>query len=305
MSRFSDLFHRSPKVGAPVATPTVANINYPYAPIVIQPPQMAGPGGDPSQTIYRMLEEIRSFPVGAQFFMALSAADKQIGVRYAGPANNQAAGGVRGYVLLRQKHDAQNAVGFGLELQHTLNNLQVATGNGIPWVAQQLYQQQVTTWTNGQIRPFSNPPRPVAAPHGGAGPKPLPQTPPQIIADMINTYLAGTALPSRNEADAIMLVLEDYLNPGAGVATRIYFDPHKEVVNGMARPPHCGLFHELTHAYYNALGRQLGREDSLDEGNGGRLFELMAVGLGPFATRPFSENAFRTALGVPLRLSYP
>ncbi len=305
MSKFADLFRRGPSVGAPVATTTTANLAYPYAPIVIQPPMVAGQG-DPSQTIFRMLEEIRSFPVGAQFFMALSAADKQIGVRYAGPNNNQAAGGVRGYVLLRQKHDAQNAVGFGQELQQTLNNLQAATGNGIPWVAERLYYQQVATWNNQQVRPYRNPAPPVvAAPHGGNGTKPLPQTPPTIIAGLINAYLAGTALPSRDEADAIMLVLEDYLNPGAGVATRIYFDPHKEVVNGMTRPPHCGLFHELTHAYYNALGRQLGREDSLDEGNGGRLFELMSVGLGPFATRPFSENAFRTALGIPLRLSYP
>ena len=304
MSRFAHLFRRGPQVGAPVAVPTNVNINYTHAPIVIQPATVPSQG-DPSQTILRMLEEIRSFPIGSQFFQALTAAGKQIGVRYAGPNANQAAGTSRGYVLLRQKHDAGDAAAFGQELQQTLNNLQVATGHGVAWVAQQLYTQTVTTWANAQIRPYQNPPRPSAAPHAGSGGRPLPLTPPQIIAVLINSYLAGNALPSRDEADAIMLVLEDYLNPGVGVVTRIEFDPHKEIVNGQLRPPHCGLFHELMHAYYNALGRQLGREDSLNERNGGRLFELMAVGMGPFATRPFSENAFRAALGVPLRLTYP
>lgn len=303
MSFFTNLFRPGPRVGAPVTAVTTANINYPHAPIVIQPPAVPGQG-DPSQTIVRILEEIRAFPVGAQFFMALQAAGKQIGVRYAGPNNNQAAGSVKGYVLLRQKHDAGDAAGFGQELQNTLNNLQAVTGNDNRWVAQQLYLQTVTTWANGQIRPYGNPQRPPAPPRG-PGARPLPQTPPQIIEGMLNTYLAGTTLPDRDEADAIMLVLENYLNPGTGVVTRVSFDPHKEIVNGRFRPPHVGLFHELMHAYYNALGRQLGREDSLNEGNGGRLFELMAVGMGPFAARPFSENAFRTALGVPLRTSYP
>jgi hypothetical protein len=301
-----NVFNRGPVVGAPVpvAGPGV-NVNYPHAPIVVQPAALPLPGGgNATATILRMLDEIRSFPVGNNFFQALTAAGKQIGVRYAGPNNNQAAGAVRGYVLLRQHHDSGNAASFGAELQVTVQTMQAATGNGIPWLAAQLHQQAVTTWANAQIRPLGNPPRPPAPPHVG-GPRPLPPTPPQIIQGMINNWIAGGGLPTRDEADALMIVLEPWLNPGLGCATRINFDPHKEVVAGVRRPPHCGLFHELVHAYYNATGRQLGREDSLNEGNGGRLFELMAVGLGPFAARPFHENAFRAAIGAPLRMAYP
>jgi hypothetical protein len=301
-----NLFNRGPNIGAPVpvAGPGV-NVNYPHAPIVIQPAALPMPGGgNATATIYRMLDEIRAFPVGNNFFQALTANGKQIGVRYAGPNNNQAAGAVRGYVLLRQQHDSGNAAGFGAELQLTIQNMQVATGNGIPWLADQLYRQDVTTWANGQLRPLGNPPRPPVGPGVGMA-RPLPPTPPQIIQGMINNWIAGGGLPTRDEVDALLLVLEPWLRPGLGCATRINFDPHKEIVAGVQRPPHCGLFHELVHAYYNGSGRQLGREDSLNEGNGGRLFELMAVGMGPFAAKPFHENAFRAAVGAPLRNAYP
>jgi hypothetical protein len=46
------------------------------------------------------------------------------------------------------------------------------------------------------------------------------------------------------------------------------------------------------HAYYNAAGSQLSQEDSTTE-DVGRYFELMAVGLPPFAGRPYHENAMR------------
>ena len=138
MSRLINLFKGGPKVGAPIAAPTQGNLRYPHAPITIQPPLLGVVfSGDPSQTIYRILEEIRQFPIGAQFFMALSAAGKDIGVRYNGPHDNSAAGTPRGYVKLRLKHDSQDNPGFAAELQATLNNLALATGNGIPWVAQQ------------------------------------------------------------------------------------------------------------------------------------------------------------------------
>lgn len=301
---FGSIFSRGPKVSRPVvAAATAGNLNYPGTPIVVQPPQVPGQG-DPSQTIFRMLQEIAATTVGGNFFNAIQAAGKQIGVRYAGPNNNQAAGAVRGYVLLRQYHDSGNAAQFGAELQYSLNALRLSTGHDTAWVAEQLHRLSFRGWQNVMLRPFQTPPRPpVVAGPGGA--KPLPQTPPQLIAGMIGQWVAGNGLPSLDQADALMLVLQDYLRPGLGCVTKINFDPHKEIVNGVARPAHCGLFHELVHAYYNALGRQLGREDSLAEGNGGRLFEMMAVGLGPFANAPFTENAFRAEIGVVLRNTYP
>jgi hypothetical protein len=59
------------------------------------------------------------------------------------------------------------------------------------------------------------------------------------------------------------------------------------------------------HGYYNASGSQLGCEESTDVKNGGRHFELMAVGLPPYDDEPYSENKFRTAWGCALRLKYP
>lgn len=303
---FGSIFSRGPKISRPVIAPTVGNMAYPGTPIVVQPPTVPGQG-DPSQTIFRMLQEIGATTVGGAFFLALQAAGKQIGVRYGGTNNNQAFGAVRGYVLLRQHHDSGNAAQFGAELQAALTALQLATGHDTAWVADQLYRLSFRTWTNAAptLRPFQNPPRPAAPVVAVGAARPVPPTPPQLIAAMIAQWVAGNGLPSLDQADALMILLQDYLNPGLGCATRITFDPHKDIVAGVARPPHCGLFHELVHAYYNALGRQLGREDSLAEGNGGRLFEMMAVGIGPFTAATFSENAFRTELGVVLRNTYP
>jgi hypothetical protein len=58
---------------------------------------------------------------------------------------------------------------------------------------------------------------------------------------------------------------------------------------------------------YYARGEQLGSEDSQSGFRGGRHFELMSVGLPPFDTEPYSENALRAAWApaVPARTAYP
>lgn len=303
------LFSRKPKVSAPTPVPqATANVQYPHAPIVIQPSAMTLPtGAHYTLTVQRILDEINAFPVGQNFFAALTAAGKQIGVKYGGPNNNQAAGGPRGYVLLRMRHDSGNAAGFGQELQITLQNMQRAAGHDINWLAHQLYSTSLPLWSGGtRSSPFRQlPPMPAGPPRPGG--RALPMTPPQRIVHEVNQWIAGARLPSRDEVDVLLLVLRDWVNPGPGVVTRVDFDPLKTVAAGVNRAPHIALFHELVHAYYNALGRQLGREDSLNENNGGRLFELMSVGLGPFATAPFSENAFRAVFpgAHGLRLHYP
>lgn len=299
-------FNRKPKISAPVpVTQAAGNVRYPHAPIVIQPSHLALPSGaNYTQTVLRMLDEINSFPIGQNFFQALTAIGRDIGVKYAGPNTNQAFGGARGYVRLRLHHDAGSAAAFGPELQATITNMQHASGHDINWLAGQLYTVQVPTWAGGMLpSPFrSLPVIPV-----GPGARALPMTPPQRIGHRLNQWINGVGLPSRDEMDGLMLVLRDWVNPGVGLVTRIEFDPLKVLVGGVARAPHIALFHEMVHAYYNGLGRQLGREDSLNEGNGGRLFELMAVGLGPFATEPFSENAFRAVFPGPHgpRTHYP
>jgi hypothetical protein len=63
--------------------------------------------------------------------------------------------------------------------------------------------------------------------------------------------------------------------------------------NTMAdRPPAIGLAHELIHAYHNVRGDQPGTDQG---GYSTTLFELLCVGMGPWAAYPVTENAIRNA----------
>lgn len=278
-------------------------------------------GGDYIRTVSQHLTEISSFPMGNQFLQAIQATGKNVVIVYGGPNSNQAAGGLGGYCMLRRYHDMHDTAQFGQELDRMIR----ASGKSKSAVATELYQKAIPTWTAGTIpSPFRNiqvnvglpspqqPQRPMGRslpPIPGSNPaprKPLPFSPADAIVAKLDAWIAGTApLPGYDELDVILLVLEAQIQRGPGVGTRINYDPHKTATATGTRPPQVALFHELTHAYYNALGAQLGREDSIQEANGGRLFELMAVGLPPFNTRPYGENQFRTLLGVTLRPSYP
>lgn len=297
-------FHRGPKIGAPQPVQvTQGNTNFKNYGVVVQPGAQLPNGGNAQATILRHLEEIEAFPAGLALLQGIQQSGKQVGIKYMGAGNNQAAGAVRGYYVLRQKHDGGNAADFGQEFTATVQRMTLA-GRNLNWLADQLYRVQIPRWTGGtMLSPFRNlPVAPVLALGGG---KPLPQLPTVPIVALLNQYLAGAVLPTLDQMDALVLVLEPWMTAGLGCATRINYDPHKTVVNGQNRPPQVGLYHELVHAYYNAVGKQLGREDSLNEGNGGRLFEAQAVGLGEFANRPICENKFRAALNVPLRTTYP
>ena len=300
------IFSRGPKIGAPQAVQVVA-VNQPFKAynVIVQPPAMQPPtGGDVQQTILKHLSDIESFPPGIALLQGIQASGKQVGIRYAGPGNNQAAGAVRGYYVLRMKHDAGDAAGFAAELTATIQRMTLA-GNDVNWLAKELYKVQIPLWNGGMmVSPFRNLPTPPPLPVG-PGRKPMPQLPTVPIVALINSFRAGAAMPDLDQMDALALVLEPWMQAGAGAATRINYDPHKTVTNGLTRPPQVGLYHELVHAYYNVIGKQLGREDSINEGNGGRLFEAQAVGLGPFATRTICENNFRAALAVQARTTYP
>ncbi|GAB5536323.1 MAG: hypothetical protein Rubg2KO_25720 [Rubricoccaceae bacterium] len=241
-------------------------------------------GGNYKETVMRHLMEIQSFPVGRALFTALSMYGKRQNILYGGPSNNQAAGSAMGYKLLRKYHDASSPM-FKDELASTMQRGRLDRAA----LAHRLTRQMLYTWA------------------GGRTPSPFMQRGPgQKASDKIGEWLAGTSRPTNDEMDVLMLVLEPYLKSGPGVGTRINYDPAKEITQGQRRPPQVALFHELIHAYYNAGGNQLGREDSAAEGNGGRLFELMAVGLPPFDDRQFSENKLREAWpGCSLRGSYP
>lgn len=181
-----------------------------------------------------------------------------------------------------------------------------ASSHNKRWLATQCHQAALPLWSGATSpSPFRALPIPPAGPVAQGGARPLPPTPIDMAEQLIDTWLAGTALPDYDKMDILCLVLEPWLRNGTGTNTLISYDPHKVLVAGAHRPPQVALYHELVHAYYNAAGGQLGREDSVQEANGGRLFELMAVGLSPFNARPLSENQFRADIGVALRPMYP
>jgi hypothetical protein len=199
---------------------------------------------------------------------------------------NYCRGGNAGYTELRDMHQSGDRGRFGQELQLAMTT----AGLGGQALATQLLNTQLPHWNNTlAASPFQN--------DGQAG-----------TEAKIAQWLAGTALPSFDEVDVLSIVLEPSLRAGPGCSVIIAYDP--DLVNAGAgagvRPAAVALAHELTHAYYYARGTQLGAEDSSSELNGGRLFELMAVGMPPFGARPYSENQMRATFpGVGPRQLYP
>jgi hypothetical protein len=283
-TKFKNLF-RNDRVTRPVPTPIpAANVQFGATTIQVAPATFVDTGGNYATTVIQHLAEIESFPVGQQLIQALTATGKRQLIVYAGPNSNQAAGSAAGYKKLRRFHDGLEREQFAQELRATMTR----AGHGSRWLASRLHLKGLPRWS------------------GATDPSPFAARNMDEIEAEINTWRDGSVLPNNDKMDVLMLVLEEWLANGPGVGTRINYDPHKVLVGGTERPAHVGLFHELMHGYYNALGGQLGREDSASEDNGGRLFELMAVGLPPFNERPFSENQFRTAIGWPFpRTQYP
>lgn len=274
-----NVFRKGPRVSAPQVTQSQQAT---FKSITIRAATLPR-GGDYVTTVLRHLQEIEAFPIGRAFLTELSSKGKRQVIIYGGPNSNQAAGSPMGYTLLRKHHDGGDNAPFAQELGLTL---QKAGNKNAAWLTDELHFMALPSWDGGdQLGPFRMP-------------KPA-------LQSKVTDWLAGTALPNNDEMDGLALVLERWLRPGKGVGTRINYDPQKDRAAGVPRPAHAALFHELMHAYYNAMGQQLGREDSANEDNGGRLFELMAVGLGPFSNRRFSENQFRAAWGCPLRARYP
>jgi hypothetical protein len=318
MSSLMSIFNRN-KVSKPHRVDTVDNQRHMYGGtrIQVQSQVIAQTGGDYKAIVFQHLDDINSFPIGQQFLHALSQSGKTVLIVYGGPNNNQAAGSIAGYVMLRRYHDQLDRNQFANELQQTLQRAGLSTRQ----LADQLVNTRLNNWAGGFTpNPLRKPPPVPPKPPSLGGPPPVPPKPPSLggrplvppkpnwlSADFkIRQWLDGSAMPTRDEMDVLMLTLpRDAIQKGPGVGTRINYDPHKTVAGGVPRPPQVALFHELMHAYYNGKGAQLGREDSLDENNGGRLFELMAVGMPPFDSRRFSENKFRTAVGVGLRPRYP
>jgi hypothetical protein len=99
--------------------------------------------------------------------------------------------------------------------------------------------------------------------------------------------------------NAVITLLHAESPPGDGSHSIVSFDVRDWSHNNFEdrntntlndRPPAIGLAHELIHCYHNVRGDQPG----INFGNySTTLFELICVGMGPWADYPVTENAIR------------
>ena len=102
--------------------------------------------------------------------------------------------------------------------------------------------------------------------------------------------------------NAVIILLYANSPAGGGSNNTVNFDVRDwannnvgedPIINTMAdRPPAIGLAHELIHAYHNARGDQSGADFGSFSTT---LFELLCVGMSPWAAYPVTENAIRGA----------
>ena len=273
----------------PAPAPPVAAVAAPaYTPYrtttikIKDAPTYPGPGTYVA-TVTQHLDDIRAI-VGDPFFAALSAPAKAQPIFYTTGENYCRSTSISN-VVLRQAQGNGDKTRFAASLNVTLTSLGLSAAQLV-----------------GQLRAT-----PLPRWSGATDPAPIePFEDAAATQTKVDDWIAGRELPSNDELDILLLIVEPAAEAGSPNGSGIGYDPQKLTTSTGARPPQVALFHELVHAYYNALGKQLGAEESTNEDAGGRLFELMAVGMGPFAGRPYSENALRHAWNpqVPPRTRY-
>jgi hypothetical protein len=204
-------------------------------------------------------------------------------------AINWCRGASGGYTKLRAAHLSGTAEEFGDHLRYAMQK----GGWNVENLAEALLNTGLPHW-DGTVS---------ATPYVGEQ---------NEVSDLLYEWFAGTRKPNGDQSghalvDVLSLVLAEDLEPGGGTGSGISYNPDlvDAGANAGRRPAVVGLAHELTHAWYSVTGRQLGIEDSSSETAGGRLFELQAVGMGPYHNAPYSENRMRQALHVQARRAYP
>jgi type VI secretion system secreted protein VgrG len=88
--------------------------------------------------------------------------------------------------------------------------------------------------------------------------------------------------------------------PGPGTDTEVFFNPDKDKLNGrpdQTRDPAIGLGHELIHANHDVHGTNVKASSNYTGADGNTYnapgYEQQAVGLGPYANDPYTENKLR------------
>lgn len=280
-------FKKKAPIPIPPSAVQFAELKYSHSNIWIS--TRAAPQQDYAMVVAKHIDEIAAkLP---QFIPDLTATGKKITIYYS--QQNACRGGVNGQVKLRQEYGAVELGGWGnrplfaAELQRTIQR----SGHNVNWVAQQLCTTILYNWKGGvAANPFS----------ASASRSMVTDAEARIRAWLVGDTTQNGSHPTPAEMDILVFALQEWVEKGAGCDSGIYYNPALNT----GRPAQIGLFHEFVHAYYYAKGKQLGLEDSSSDLNGGRHFELMAMGLAPFANKRYSENKMRTLWGVPLRTQY-
>lgn len=123
--------------------------------------------------------------------------------------------------------------------------------------------------------------------------------------------------PGDNNKRAVARASKGLFGKGAGASVEIDFNPNKSLALNAAGAPtghtddpqgaYLSLAHELVHAYRITKGTYTGGGESngFDPNSRRGKEELRAVGLGKWASKPFSENSIRREHDEPVRQSYP
>ena len=256
-----------------------------------------------------MLEDIWTAPFGQAFFTAMAAGGKRQVIQYVGagvPNENSCTNpGSSCKMLMRAAYEDGDWGTARAELTYTLMRAQGANpAQDMNWFATQILTTPLYRWDSA-LNVATSPMNPGGV---GAGAPAFANLRDQLVVQL-NQYKSGamslqtSSSLHRELFDVMLLVLEPWLRRGSGGSSLVRFNPLKTLSNGAYRPPQAALMHELTHAYYNATGSQMSNEDSTSEAIG-RYYEQAAMGIAPFAARPYHENAMRAHLGHGLRTAY-
>ena len=260
--------------------------------------KLNGANSDEQGMISVTLTKIWQKQLGKDFFAAIALAceanGRKIVVRYRQNSGNScAAWSAAQYIKMVQERGSEGDSKMGRRFETALNAA-ITDGKTLGELAAKLYRMKTPSLLESQCKGDS-PLRDITP-----GPGVLSST-----ESKFSQWKNAGAL-GREKSDVyecVLLLLEDYWEPGDTTNASIVYDDTKLSLGGKARPIAVSLFHELTHAYYAVQGKQLGIESPPSATN--TLYEGMCVGLAPHhQDRPYSENKCRAAFNTGLRKDY-
>jgi len=172
-------------------------------------------------------------------------------------------------------------LGSGLERNTEIAKCMRALGKlnqaGYEWLSHRLCNMKALTFREFSLEPQIIPIADVKRWFEGT---------PQDRSDN-NIYRVGDHILDKKGRESLelslIITLYNAAPSGRGMGSQVRFNPTYMGKEGNMRPPAIGLAHELIHAYYDLMGRQIGA-------NFGHyttmLYEYLCVGIGPWANKP-------------------